>query len=115
MNTAFTRVDAILNRGAVDKDLATPPGSPSSGDVYIVASSATGDWAGEDDSIAYYDQSWKFITPNEGMTLWVNDEDHLYSYDGTSWAATASGRQSLYIPAIQIQPAASKLLVSPVG
>lgn len=37
--------------------------------------------------MAYYNQLWKFITPNEGLILWVNDEDKLYVYDGSAWAS----------------------------
>lgn len=87
VNAAFTRIDAILNTAAKDKDLATPPGSPAAGDVYIVAASPTGDWAGQAKSIAYFDQIWRFITPREGMRLWVADEDVVYSYDGANWLA----------------------------
>ncbi len=84
-NAAFSRIDAILNRGAVDKDLATPPGSPAAGDLYIVAAAATGAWSGKSGQVAYYDQIWRFIVPKEGMTLWVNDEDKHYIYNGTGW------------------------------
>ena len=85
VNEALVAIDAILNTGVIDKDLTTPPGSPSSGDIYIVAAGATGDWSGKDNQVAYYNQSWKFIDPNEGLLLWVNDEDKLYSFNGTAW------------------------------
>lgn len=85
VNQALVAIDAILNTGAIDKDLATPPGSPASGDVYIVAASATGAWSGKDGQVAYYNQTWKFIVPHEGLSLWVNDENKIYSYNGTSW------------------------------
>jgi hypothetical protein len=91
VNAALIRMDAILNAGAKDKDLATPPGSPLEGDVYIVAASATGAWVGQSGKIAYYNQSWKFITPLEGMTIWVNDEDIQYSYTGAAWVQTVGG------------------------
>lgn len=94
VNTALTRIDAVLNTGAKDKDLATPPGSPAAGDVYIVAASPTGAWAGQTGKIAYYDQIWRFITPNEGMSLWVNDEDLIYTYTGSAWAASALGESN---------------------
>ncbi len=85
-NEAFNRLDALLNTGAIDKDVATPPGSPAEGDVYIVASGATDDWATHENDIAYYSQIWRFITPREGLIIWVNDEDALYRYDGSAWA-----------------------------
>src|SRR5690349_6268201 len=89
-NAAFTAIDALLNTGAVDKDLVTPPGSPATGDVYIVAGSPTGDWSGKATQIAYYQQIWKFIVPKEGMQLWVRDEDKIYVFNGTAWAALSA-------------------------
>lgn len=85
VNQAFTRIDALMNTGAKSRTTNTPPGSPASGDMYIVGSSPTGAWAGQPQKIAYFDQVWKFITPSEGINLWVNDEDKNYVYDGTNW------------------------------
>lgn len=89
VNAAFSRIDAILNTGAKSRSTATPPVSPAAGDVYIVAASPTGAWAGQAGNITYYDQTWKFFTPREGMTLWVNDEDVAYVYDGANWQSQA--------------------------
>lgn len=89
LNQAITRIDAVLNTGAKSRNVSTPPGSPLAGDVYIVGSSPTGAWAGQAGNITYFDQTWKFITPREGMTLWVNDEDVIYSYTGSSWFSSA--------------------------
>ena len=85
INEALYVLEALQNRGVEDKDLSTPPGSPTAGDTYIVSSSATGDWLGQENNIAYYNQSWKFIAPNEGLFIWVKDEDKLYYFDGTAW------------------------------
>ncbi|PIR33972.1 MAG: hypothetical protein COV36_01775 [Alphaproteobacteria bacterium CG11_big_fil_rev_8_21_14_0_20_44_7] len=95
INEAIYVLEALQNRGVVDKDLATPPVSPSAGDAYIVAASATDDWAGHEDEIAYYNQSWQFIVPNEGLALWMNDEDKLYVYDGASWVSYADNLNNL--------------------
>lgn len=83
-NTAFARLDA-MQAGVLDKDLSTPPGSPAEGDSYIVGASATGDWTGKEKQIAYYSSGWQFISPVEGMTLWVVDEFLLYSYSSGDW------------------------------
>lgn len=85
INEAFARIDAILNTGIIDKDLATPPGTPLAGDSYIIAADATGDWAGKSFQIAYFDQIWRFIVPNRGLLLWVNDENVHYIYNGSVW------------------------------
>jgi hypothetical protein len=88
VNTALAMLDAMLNTGIVDKDLTAPPGSPVSGNLYIVASGATGAWAGKDNQVAWYNGAWKFIVPAEGLTFWVRDEDKLYSWNGTAWVST---------------------------
>jgi len=69
----------------LDKDLTAPPGSPSLGDTYIVATGATGLWAAQDDKIAVWDSSWKFYAQAEGWTAWVSDEDAYYTYN-SGWS-----------------------------
>lgn len=91
VNEAFTRIDALLNTGAMDKDLATPPNSPATGDLYIVAASnATDAWEGKEAKLTYYDQIWRFISPRAGMAVWVNDEEKLYRFNGTVWLEQTS-------------------------
>jgi len=75
----------------LDKDLTIPPGSPSLGDRYIVAIGATGVWSGEDNNIAEWDGgSWVFTTANEGMGCYVEDEDLIYVYNGSTWVTLGS-------------------------
>lgn len=90
VNEALCVIDAILNRGAIHKGANTPPASQASGDLYIIGTVPTGAWNGRANNIAYYNTIWKFITPNEGMTIWVNDEDLQYSWDGAGWVQTIS-------------------------
>jgi len=90
VNQALIRIDALLNTGAKDRDLNAPPASPLAGDVYIIGASPTGAWLGQARNIAYFDQIWRFITPKEGMTLWVSDEDLQYSWNGSAWVATTN-------------------------
>lgn len=99
-NEAFLAIDAVLNSGAIDKDISTPPVSPQEGDIYIVASGGTNDWDGRDGDIAWFYQSWRFIRPKEGMMIWVSDEDTHYIYDGTAWGTLSiSGTDMLGINA----------------
>ena len=85
VNEALFRIDAVLNSGANDKDLTTPPANPAAGDVYIIPASATGVWAGKTGQVAYFDQIWRFILPNPGLMLWVTDEAKHYIYNGGVW------------------------------
>jgi len=74
-----------------DKDLTAPPGSPSSGDRYIVATSGTGDWSGHDGDIAEYNgSSWDFTADVEGFACYIKDEDKLYTNNGTTWVTFGS-------------------------
>jgi len=72
----------------LDKDLTDPPADPSEGDVYIVASGATGDWNGHVDEVAeYLSSAWSFTVPTSGLYVWVDDESIGYKYTA-SWAST---------------------------
>lgn len=71
-----------------DRDLIAPPGSPTSGDTYIVAASATGAWASHDGHVAVWDGStWAFYTPRIGWVAYVEDEEKLIAYKAAGWSA----------------------------
>lgn len=101
----------IVQKGVINATTATPPGSPTEGDAYIVATSPTGAWSGKAKCIAiYYNGSWKFwpgfdsngtqITPStrhEGMRVWDQTLNALQVFDGSSWSAKyllAAGQQT---------------------
>jgi hypothetical protein len=90
-NEALRILDALVQATAIDKDSGTPPGSPADGDTYIVGttSSASGDWDGYDDYIAYYkNTAWLFVAPIEGMRVYLVDESAEYVYLGSAgWTA----------------------------
>jgi hypothetical protein len=90
VNEGFLKFDTLMNNGAKSLSISTPPTSPEESDLYIIGASSTGDWAGHENKFTYYHPSkgWVILEPNEGMTLWVNDEDKLYTFDGISWVAS---------------------------
>lgn len=92
-------LDSVL-----DKDITSPPGSPSTGDRYLIgldesASVADGAWTGHDGDVATWNGSaWVFTEPTVGMFVAADDEtDRIYLFGGTTWtykqfeATTASG------------------------
>lgn len=91
INQAISVLDAMASYAVVDKDLATPPSSPATGALYIVAASPTGAWAGKATQLTYFDQMWRFIMPQNGTRVWVRDESADYRFNGTAWAIVASG------------------------
>ena len=75
----------------LDRDLTAPPGSPTSGDSYVVAASATGAWLSKDGQVAVWDGSgWAFGVPRVGWIAYVEDEQKLTVFKATGWSAGIS-------------------------
>lgn len=87
-NEAIRALDSLVQLSVLDKDLATPPGSPGEGDRYIIATSPTGDWSGNAGQIAaFQDGAWLFYPPVQGWSAYVADESTIYIHNGTTWAS----------------------------
>ena len=85
-NAGLQVLDRIVQLMVLDKDLATPPGSPADGARYIVAASPTGAWSGWAGRVAaWQDGAWVSSIPREGWLAWVADENLLYVHDGAAW------------------------------
>lgn len=76
------KLDACLYLDVINRTTATPPGSPTAGDRYLVAASPTGAWVGRTGQIAVYRSgSWNFYTPKEGWLITSQaDAGKLYKY-----------------------------------
>lgn len=85
-NDALNLLDAVVQLAVLDRDLATPPGSPAQGARYLVAASPTGAWAGHANHIAeWLDGAWRFFAPGIGWLAWVIDEGAILAWNGTAW------------------------------
>jgi hypothetical protein len=86
-------VDGLAQLQVLDKDLATPPGSPADGDRYIVAASPTGAWSGKAGQVARWTtdgSAWEFYPPKSGWNATCADEPGvLYQHNGTAWIGTS--------------------------
>lgn len=79
-----------------DRDLVTPPTTPSAKDRYIVGASPTGAWAGKTNNIVEWSGSaWLFFVPDVGWTTYVDDEQKIYSWNGTAWVRTGGALQTI--------------------
>ena len=76
------------------RSITAPPADPKLRDAYIVAATATGDWAGMEDHVAVWDgKSWGFFQETMGITAFVVDEALTVQFDTTGvWTAIAAQR-----------------------
>ncbi len=89
-----TLITYILNVGVLDLDLTEPPVSPVLNTAHIVASPATEEWAGHEKKIAYGILEfgiYKYITPEEGLRVYVASENAYYTYEAGDWGVAAGG------------------------
>lgn len=71
---------------ALSSGVNDPPGSPTTGDRYVIGPAPTGAWVGQANNIAQYDgSSWDFTVPNEGTAIYIEDTMVLCIFNGTSW------------------------------
>ena len=85
-NEAIRALDILVQPVVKSRTTTVPPGSPVSGDTYIVAPSATGAWAGEDGKIATcVDGGWDFITPADGWLAYVDDTAQIAVCQSGAW------------------------------
>jgi hypothetical protein len=82
VNEAHALTDALLHP-ACEGEASDPPAAPVEGEIWLVASSATGDWAGEDGKIASRQSgNWLFATPNDGMRVFDRSTGQILLYRG---------------------------------
>ncbi len=68
-----------------------PPATPSAGDSYIIASGATGAWAGHDGAVAVFDGSaWVYGTPRTGWRAYDEGDEVSLIFKGGVWAVQTS-------------------------
>ena len=88
VNEALRLLDGLVQLAVLDRHLTAPPASPADGARYIVASGATGAWAGWDLNVAYrVDGAWMRLVPRPGWQAWVVDEASFLAWDGSAWNA----------------------------
>jgi hypothetical protein len=82
-----------------DKDLTAPP-TLVNGNGYLIPASPTGAWAGKTGKLAFgINSAWSFVTPWDGLTVYVKDEKKEYR-----WSATGS----VWVPKINLRTWAAK-------
>lgn len=86
-----SRRNQILNGNVISQAVTAQPGSPSEGDIYIIAATHTGtQWATFTplDLAIYSGGTWYAFAPVTGVV--VNVAGTLYRYTGSAWTTTGS-------------------------
>lgn len=87
----FMTLEDIENTTPVLSVLATPPGSPATGDRYLVTAVATGAWTGQENKIAEWNgAAWIFEVAAAGDFLYVLDSLLTYRFSGAAWVIKSS-------------------------
>jgi hypothetical protein len=85
-NEALRILDAAIQISVLDVTRTSAPVSPAAGERHVVASGATGAWAGHVNTIAsWQDGAWAFLTPHTGWCIWSVADDVMFVFDGTHW------------------------------
>ncbi len=95
--TTFINIPFFFRGSSVkDTNLATPPGSPSEGDRYIVGSVGTDTWLNKENQIAEWHirsggtAQWYFLDPWRGLSSWCEGDSILYVFNGASWVGSGT-------------------------
>ena len=85
-NEALRLLDAMVQLSVLDRTRTAPPASPADGDRHIVASGATGLWAGWDLNVAFWvDGVWMRLVPRPGWLAWIAAEQAFVVWNGSAW------------------------------
>lgn len=100
LNESLLRLDALVQGAVESRFVAAQPASPLDGQRYILPPGKTGAaWgAMADHAIAYYrDGVWEQLTPRDGFTLFVRDEQRLLTHADARWSLPTPADASLVL------------------
>jgi len=95
-NEAIRRLDGLTQIAVKNFNATTPPGAPENGDMYALAASPTGDWAGHAAMLALWsDNTWIFMPPDDGWLAWGVAEEELRAFSAGIWQEVVPELQNL--------------------
>ena len=84
-NEALSKIDSLIHLSVIDIFINSEPENIKDGDSYIISNNPNDIFSNHSCKIAYYNIGWKFITPTEGMRVWVQSKKSLYIYIENNW------------------------------
>jgi hypothetical protein len=115
-NEALLLLDVAAQAAVQSADLSTPPSSPAAGQCWIVAPSASGDWAGKDGALAGWTSGgWRFVMPQAGLRAWVLDRGQSMRFDGTIWVDENVRADGYFVAGDRVISARQAAITGPSG
>jgi hypothetical protein len=115
-NEALQVLDIVVAAAVEEAPRASPPAAPAEGSCYIVAASATGEWAGKDNSLAAFSSGgWRYVTPTEGLSAYVKSTGIFADYRAGAWEAGNLRGASLLIDGQQVVGSRAAPIADPAG
>lgn len=113
-NEALRVLDVLVQLNVRSSDDTSPPVAAVDGDRHIVAPGATGDWAGQDHSIAFLENGvWLFFAPQEGWRADVAATSSQVRFDGAGWVGVSPDTNNLNMVGVNTSAdAANRLAVA---
>lgn len=109
-NEALRLLDAVVHLSVKSRVQTGAPITPLSGERHIVASQATGQWAGREGMIAFFiDDGWSFVAVAKGWLAYVEDEGRLLVFNGSAWEVTGSVPDNLSLSMLGVQATADAI------
>jgi hypothetical protein len=115
-NEALQLLDIIVAAAVEEGPRTAPPNSPAQGACYIVASGATGEWAGKDQSLAAFTNSgWRYVAATEGMSVFVSSTATWGLFRSGAWELGTLRGSSLIIGGQEVVGARAAAIAAPTG
>jgi hypothetical protein len=107
-NEALTLIDGVCHLVIQSFGQTLPPVGALIDEAYVVGTSATGDWFGEDDKIALNtDAGWRFIAPRQGIMALNAATSNLVIYDQSIWRPLESAIEVSTAPIFGVNTSAT--------
>lgn len=115
-NEALERISMLLCPVVEGVPQAQPPQSPAIGTCYLVATGGTGDWAGQDSSVACYSAGgWRFVAPIEGVSVLSRSSGETLQWRSGSWEAGIARVQEVRIDGQTVLRGRQPAIQNPTG
>jgi hypothetical protein len=115
-NEALQTLDALVAGAVEEGPRSAPPSAPAVGACYIVGTSPTGAWAGRSQFVAAFTTGgWRFVTPVEGMTLYVKSSGNSATYRLGVWEIGSLRGSNVVLSGQQVLGSRAAAIASAAG